>query len=287
MSNTVNDTHKHKGKSGITYRLLLMNSASHTIIKALKFTRGEAAMTVACTIVGLLLLFYCIIAFTPLRTTIPGYPGGPTKKLAVENALKIDSLESEITRWNLYAENLSRVLAREATVNFESLVRFSSQRYLSEKSMEELQLQDSLLREEVRKNERFGIGERSQRSLPVEGMHFFTPVKGTVEQGFSTASHPYIELSVPSGAVVSAVLDGTLIYTAREEGTGIVAVLQHSDNVVSVYKGCSQLLKRSGDIVKAGTPLGNAGTGTDGKTTVIFELWHDGTALDASKYISF
>ena len=80
------------------------------------------------------LLIYCLIAFTPLRNTIPGYPDVQVKKVALANAIKIDSLESVITKWNLYAENLSRVLAGEATVNFDSIVRRSALQYLSSKS---------------------------------------------------------------------------------------------------------------------------------------------------------
>ena len=42
---------------------------------------------------------------------------------AVENAIKIDSLESSLTRWKLYSENLARVLSGDKTINLDSLLQ--------------------------------------------------------------------------------------------------------------------------------------------------------------------
>ena len=66
---------------------------------------------------------YALIALTPLRTTIPGYPDAHFRRVAVENAIKIDSLESAITRWKLYSENLSRVLSGDKTLDLDSLLQ--------------------------------------------------------------------------------------------------------------------------------------------------------------------
>lgn len=275
----------NKGKS---FRLSLLDDESHNKIRTLRFTRLEAIVAVTCAVVASVLLIYCLVAFTPLRTTIPGYPSGPAKKLAVENAIKIDSLESMITRWNLYAENLSRVLTGEATVNFDSLVRGASRKYLSEKSEEELRIQDSLLRQSVRMSERFGVGSDASRALPVEGMHFFTPVKGVIATGFNAVSHPAVDISAPSGTIVGSVLDGAVVFTQWDASRGYTIVIQHSDNIVSITSGCSQLLKQKGDMVRAGTPVGMTGniqgSGTD---SIRFELWHNGEPLDAARYISF
>ena len=66
---------------------------------------------------------YALIALTPLRTTIPGYPDAHFRREAVENAIKIDSLESAITRWKLWSENLTRVLSGDKTLNLDSLLQ--------------------------------------------------------------------------------------------------------------------------------------------------------------------
>ena len=158
------------------YRLSLVDNETHNNVKTIRFSKMRFIIAAVTVVVMSVLLIYCLIAFTPLRNTIPGYPDVQVKKVALANAIKIDSLESVITKWNLYAENLSRVLAGEATVNFDSIVRRSALQYLSSKSEEELLRQDSLLREGVQSAERFGVSAKASQSLPIEGKHFFNPV---------------------------------------------------------------------------------------------------------------
>lgn len=272
------------------YRLSLVDNNTHNNIRTVRFTKMRFIYGAVSAVVLFVLLIYCLIAFTPLRTTIPGYPDAHSKKTAVANAIKIDSLESAITRWNLYATNLSRVLMGESTVDFDSLVRKAGDTdYLSAKTAEELSRQDSLLRETVRKEEQFGLSATSQRSLPVEGMHFFTPVKGVVSQGFDSVTHPWVELAAPAGTVVGAVLDGSVIFSGWDETLGYVVILQHKDDVVSIYGNNRQTLCSPGQEVKAGTPVAIAGSLADDSSggSLHFELWHDGRRLDPTKYISF
>ena len=124
------------------YRLSLVDNETHNNVKTIRFSKMRFIIAAVTVVVMSVLLIYCLIAFTPLRNTIPGYPDVQVKKVALANAIKIDSLESVITKWNLYAENLSRVLAGEATVNFDSIVRRSALQYLSSKSEEELLRQE-------------------------------------------------------------------------------------------------------------------------------------------------
>ena len=134
----------HKRKRKI-YRLIITEDATHHSIIGFRFTKPM--LTAICITVGVtvIMLIYGIIAFTPLRTTIPGYPDSHSKKEAIANAIKIDSLESCITRWELYAENLSRILSGESAISFDSIIRSSGIKYVSDKSVKELQRQDSIL----------------------------------------------------------------------------------------------------------------------------------------------
>lgn len=132
------------------YRLTLLEDSSHKKIKSVRFTKTGIIVTLVTSLVLLVMVVYCLVAFTPLRTTIPGYPDARSKKQAIENAIKIDSLESVITRWELYSENLARVLTGEETINLDSIVRKNSTKYLKNVSQEQISRQDSLLREKVR-----------------------------------------------------------------------------------------------------------------------------------------
>jgi murein DD-endopeptidase MepM/ murein hydrolase activator NlpD len=59
--------------------------------------------------------------------------------------------------------------------------------------------------------------------------------------------------------------------------------------VISIYKHCAKLLKKSGDTVKAGEIIafvGNSGNLSNG-THLHFELWVNGIPVDAERYIIF
>jgi hypothetical protein len=104
------------------YRLSVTEDDSHRVIRSYRFSRLGFALTCFTAFIVVLGSLYALIAFTPLRTTIPGYPDAHFRRQAVDNAIKIDSLESAITRWKLYSENLSRVLAGDTTLNIDSLL---------------------------------------------------------------------------------------------------------------------------------------------------------------------
>ncbi len=273
------------------YRLSLVDADTHEGIRTVLFTKTRFICFAVTVVVAAVLLIYCIIAFTPVRLSIPGYPDANFKRTSLANAIKVDSLESAVMRWNLYAENLSRVLAGESTLSLDSLFDGKSLRYLSDKSVEELSKQDSVLRETVRKEEKFGVseGNASAKSLPAEGMHFFSPVKGVVSEGFDNLTHPGVDIVAPAGSVVSAVLDGVVIYSGWNEEKEYVVMLQHKNNLLSIYANNSKILRQQGDELKAGTPIALSG-GADvaaGKGSLHFELWHNGRPLNPVQFISF
>lgn len=273
------------------YRLSLVDAETHEGIRTVLFTRTRFIYFAVTVVVAAVLLIYCIVAFTPVRLSIPGYPDANFKRTALANAIKVDSLESAVMRWNLYAENLSRVLAGESTLSLDSLFDGSSLRYLSDKSVEALSKQDSVLRETVRKEEKFGVsaGNASAKSLPAEGMHFFSPVKGVVSESFDNVTHPGVDIVAPAGSVVSAVLDGVVIYSGWNEEMEYVVMIQHKNNLLSIYGGNDKALRRPGDDVKAGTPIALSGgeDGASGKGSLHFELWHNGHPLNPAQFISF
>ena len=111
-----------KNKLNKVYRLTVTEDSTHREVRSLRFTRLGMVLTGITAFVVVLGSLYALIALTPLRTTIPGYPDAHFRRQAVDNAIKIDSLESALTRWKLYSENLSRVLSGDTTINIDSLL---------------------------------------------------------------------------------------------------------------------------------------------------------------------
>lgn len=271
------------------YRLSLLENDTHKPIRSVRMTRAGFIYVIISLILCVCLLAYCLVAFTPLRSTIPGYPDSRSKRAAVTNAIKIDSLERIIGVWELYSDNLAKVLTGEQPPRHDSIAGLKSNNFISGKSEEELARGDSLLRNFIREEEKFGVSKSGERSLPIEGIHFFTPCKGVIANGFDAVSHKAVDISSPAGSIVGAVLDGTVVYAGWNEDEGYAVVLQHRDNVVSIYTNCQKGRVNVGDEVKAGTPIALVGTALDEnvKDHLHFELWHQGHVLDPEKYISF
>ena len=278
-------------KGGIikNFRLTLVDDDTHDKVWSKKFTRIGALVTAVTVIVVTIATIFCVIAFTPIRTLIPGYPDARSKHDAIKNAITIDSLENVLTKWELYSENLRRVVDGQEPLKIDSLMEVRKNPAAESGDSRELAEKDSLLRKEVADEDRFDIKPGSARTLPIEGMHFFTPLKGFVSQSYDEALHPYIDITAPGNSVVLSVLDGTVISAGWNDTEGYTIRIQHEGDIISVYKHNQKLLKETGDKVTAGTPiavLGGTGSTSDGDH-LHFELWHKGEAVDPTKYISF
>ena len=269
-------------------RLTLVDDYTHKHLWVKHFHRSGIVLTILSALLLLFLAAFCLIAFTPLRTFVPGYPDALVQRTAIRNSMTIDSLESVVGRWELYAENLRRIVEGEDPVKIDSIVRAQAAQPLDEAGRAQLHTRDSVLRQQVMEAEQFGLDSRT-RKLPIEGMHFFPPLKGVISQGFETTLHPGIDITAPANSVVMAVLDGTVIEAAWSDETGYTLVLQHEGDLISIYKHNQRLMHSVGDKVTAGAPVaiaGNTGALTTGDHLHL-ELWYKGEAVDPAKYISF
>ncbi len=269
------------------YRLALTDGISHERLWSVVFTRPYFIIAAVSLGVLLLVLFFLLIAFTPLRTFIPGYPGAQARRQAVQNAIRIDSLETQILQWELYTENLKKVVAGEEPLLLDSLIlRRQAEAAVTDPAF--LARRDSLLRVRVAEAEQFEVSG-PRRELPIEARSFYTPLKGVVSQGFDRTLHPYVDVTAPTGTAVMAVLDGTVVFAGWEEADGYTLAIQHKGDILSVYKHNEKLLHKAGEAVKAGTPValvGSSGSLTKGDH-LRFELWYAGEAVDPAAFINF
>ncbi len=270
------------------YRVIFEDSVTHTGLWVRLFTKqGLILMLVSC-VVALLIIFYLLFAFTPLRTTIPGYPNSRTKREAIQNAIKIDSLETVISRWEFYSDNLLLVAEGKQPVPVDSVITMADDYVALLRDPQYLRQRDSLLREKVESEEQeVKSAENAGRALPIEGVHFFTPLKGVVSKGFEVAFHPYIDITAPANSVVMSVLEGTVIFDGWMDESGYVIMIQHAGDVISVYKHNQKLLRKSGDVVSAGTPIALIGDSAATGDHLRLELWHKGEPVDPTQYLNF
>lgn len=278
-----------KGKKIDKFRFVLLDDSSHLDLFSIRFTRISFIVSAVSGGILLLLIIFCLIAFTPIRSIIPGYPNAHSKKAAIQNAIKVDSLENVIFRWEMYTENLKRVLEGDQSIKIDSTINTISRTSVEDLNEAYLAKQDSIMRQKIKEEELFEVSAGSTRNLAIEGVLFFSPVKGVVIRNFDSNIHPFVDVSTPPGTIVKAALDGTVIYTGWDKDNGSTIYIQHDGDLVSAYKHNESLLKETGDKIKAGAPIAVIGKPGDSSedTYLHFELWHDGESIDPTKYINF
>jgi murein DD-endopeptidase MepM/ murein hydrolase activator NlpD len=105
----------------------------------------------------------------------------------------------------------------------------------------------------------------------------------------ASQNHYGIDIVAKQNEAIKCVLDGTVILSNWTLETGYTIAIQHQQNIVSVYKHNSALLKKEGEFVKAGDPIaivGQTGELTTGPH-LHFELWSDGNPVNPKDYINF
>lgn len=267
------------------YRIGVFNADTHEVLRMLFCTRRELISYSITGIVAIIAFFYALIAFTPIKNTIPGYPDARTRRAIIQNKIRVDSLQRAVSVWEIYSENILRALNDENPVAVDSVVRLATK----VKKGESLSHKDSLIRQKVRSEEQFSLSSSAnERVLPIEGIHFFTPVRGVISQKYSD-SHKALDIAAAKGSVVKSILDGTVMYSGFSENQGYIILVQHDGDIISIYKHASKLLKDSGDKVSAGTPL--AIVGSTGKLSsgdhLHLEMWYKGSPVNPELYISF
>ena len=158
----------------------------------------------------------------------------------------------------------------------------------TEELMERTQAEEEFIKQ-YEESERYNL-TTIDNDQTVTGLIFFRPTRGMMSSEFdANKKHFGIDIAASPNESVLSTLDGTVILATYTADTGYVFQVQHSQNLVSVYKHCGSLLKKVGDTVKAGEAIalvGNTGEKTTGPH-LHFEIWNRGRALDPSKYIVF
>ncbi|MCG8697612.1 MAG: M23 family metallopeptidase [Bacteroidales bacterium] len=271
------------------YRFSIYRDSSFEEVVNFRLSRLNVFVVGGCILLIIYIIVNLVIAYTPLRELIPGYPDAYTRYHIYRNQLLLDSLENELTYRDEYIKNVNMIILgrepesyeneRDTTLNYQD-ISFNRSR------------EDSIIRGMYeRENQEDITVIESGRSLgSLSRNHFFPPVKGIVTNSFNpNINHYGTDVASPNDDFVKATLSGTVIFSEWTVETGNVIQIQHDNNIVSIYKHNSELLKRVGDYVTAGEPIaiiGNSGELTSG-THLHFELWFNRVPLNPEDYVSF
>lgn len=280
--------HKLAKKLLHKYRLVILNEDTFEERFAIKLTRLNVFVITSISAILLVVLTTFIIAFTPLREYIPGYSSTALKKKANELNQKTDSLQNVIMLNDKYYASIKSVLKGEvANVDFnrDSILNAAKQ----DQDLIDIlpNKEDSLLRDKVDKEDKYNLFEES---ISPSNFVLFPPVNGAISEGYNIdEKHFAVDIVVPKDTPVKATADGTVIFAEWTFDTGYVIIIEHSQELISIYKHNASLTKQQGDLVKSGEVIAMAGN--TGKLStgphLHFELWSKGYPLDPTNFIAF
>jgi septal ring factor EnvC (AmiA/AmiB activator) len=119
------------------------------------------------------------------------------------------------------------------------------------------------------------------------------PVAGKVAAKFGAKrgdgpSWKGVYIRAAEGADVRAVAGGRVVFAEWLRGFGNLIIVDHGGQYMSIYGNNQSLLKRAGDIVKAGDAIASAGnSGGNEESGLYFELRHQGRAFDPAPWVKF
>ena len=271
------------------YRLIVMNDNTFEETFSMQLTPRWVVTVIGTITIIMTLLITSTIIFTPLREYIPGHAGVKVRRELMRMSMKNDSLERVILENNAFLGNISGVLKGE--LNTDTIESLTDPSINYNKLTIDASSSENELRENIEAEDKYSLIYESETSKSgVSNFSFFTPLKGIVSSSFKNSKEHYgVDILAAENEAIKSTLDGTVILATWSSETGYTISVQHSNNLISVYKHNSVLLKKAGAHVKAGDPIsiiGNSGEQTTGPH-LHFELWYDGKPIDPQDYMIF
>jgi murein DD-endopeptidase MepM/ murein hydrolase activator NlpD len=233
-------------------------------------------------------LIYLLVAFTPLKNyVIPDYASSGYREEARIARMQADSLFDEVRKNDRYLNDLKIILSGGTLSNTQDSTQSMTSSPNLNYDVSEL---DESMRQKISEQDRFSIESVEETEDRKKGLILFKPVNGTIFSAFNPKEGHYgIDLVAPKDDPVKSVLDGTVIAASFTADDGNIISIQHANNLISVYKHNSVLLRKVGDMVKAGESIafiGDSGENSEGPH-LHFELWENGAPVNPTQYLSF
>lgn len=252
--------------------------------------------TVSAAVV-LVVLTTVLIQSTPLREYVIGASlSGHERAALLEAYDRIDSMEQVARAHEQYLNNIKQIISGDvgetaAEVREEPLasdVVVPPSNRVPEVSLSEDEL---ALRELVESGAPYDLPENPGTSRTgISSYTFYSPIKGIISSSFSAQEQHYaVDIAVKQNEPVRTTLSGHVVFASYTPETGYVVIVQHGNNLLSLYKHCASIIKKVGSFVRGGEVIafaGNTGSLTTGPH-LHFELWYNGNPVNPTDYIAF
>ncbi|MBQ3244547.1 MAG: M23 family metallopeptidase [Bacteroidaceae bacterium] len=234
---------------------------------------------------------YLIIAFTPVKNLLMenNVPVVDKQKL-IEINLRMDSIMNENTKLTQYTQNIRAIIKGEVANDSIKNSPLPLNTDSIDVSASPLEKQFTAAWEE---REQYNITSQVSNVAELQGLGLFRPTQGRIVRDFDEEDGHYgVDIEETPNENILATNDGKVVMSDYTANGGYTIVLQHRENMISVYRNCYRLLKNVGDEVEKGEAIGTLGgdineNAENEKKFLHFEIWHRGKPLDPNTYIAF
>lgn len=229
---------------------------------------------------------YFTLLYTPLKRFV--FDDVSIYKLNTQfeaNREALSIAEKKLSQQEKYTNNLKRILSDEPFTDTLNQKRIDTLEGVIKVNFNN-STADSILRKKMEAE----INASKTISQNFQADFFMNPVSGIISKGLIIEEKHYgVDIATEKDEAVKATLEGLVIFAGWNNQYGNTIIIQHKNNLISIYKHCSTLLKSEGEFVEAGDPIGivgNTGELTTGPH-LHFEVWQNGIALNPQEFISF
>ena len=270
------------------YRVSILNENTLEESWHVRLSRFSVFMYGSAIVLATFIVLTVLIFTTPIRYYLPGYGDTGNRSKIIQESMLADSVVNQLKLQESYLGIISGIISGkikpDSIVELDSVALKERAQLLMEKSKNEKEFCKNFEEEE-----KFNL--TTIDSQPNENMYvFFKPTKGVIASSFNIMDDQFgIYVITSPGESVSSVLSGTIIYAGFTFDFGWVIQVQHENNYLSIYKNNTRLLKKVGDVVRAGESIAITGDGSGKKagSQFYFELWKDGKAVNPEEVIIF
>tara|TARA_X000001036_G_scaffold440000_1_gene493613 strand:+ start:4332 stop:5198 length:867 start_codon:yes stop_codon:yes gene_type:complete len=247
----------------------------------------------------ILLLSFFTISFY-LSTTALRYWFDPrfVEQLANQQVINlsqtVDSLINESTNKDNYINNIKSIL--QGKENIDNTLTIQNNKLIDTLYSRNLSIEsnsiDSLFRRQFEESNNNYFNENMENNFDeILNVNLFSPVSsGIISSKYDISKKHYgIDILCNKDEPIKAIADGTVILSSWTKDSGYIISIYHSNNLVSIYKHNSKLLRNVGDNVSTGdiiSIIGNTGELSSGPHLHL-ELWFNGKSINPSQFVSF
>ncbi|MFZ4859399.1 MAG: murein hydrolase activator EnvC family protein [Desulfuromonadaceae bacterium] len=137
-------------------------------------------------------------------------------------------------------------------------------------------------------------GYRKQVTLPPDFPRFNLPVAGKIIRNYGVYEHPVwhtktfnngISIAANPGSPVRVIADGTVAFAGNLKGYGNMIIIEHVQEVFSVYGLCGSLMMKVGAKVGRGDAIASVGIVETDTPSLYFEIRSRGKTVNPAKWI--